>query len=77
MHREADIENAVQLLRAEYAELPGLSLTPVQVERLLDIDRRTAEAVLGALVDARFLRRRPDGRYVRMPAHHSAKHRAN
>ena len=46
----------VQLVRAEYVEIPGLSLTMRQVQRLWGLDLVTTEAVLAALVDVKFLR---------------------
>jgi hypothetical protein len=52
-------------IRGEYLELPGLSLTPQQVQRLYRLDSVTCEAVLAALVDVNFLVRNPQGRYVR------------
>jgi hypothetical protein len=67
------IEDALQLLRGEYCEFPGLSLTPVQVQRLVDLDDRTTEAVLNALVESRFLLQRPDGRYVRVQSEPDAR----
>ena len=58
------IEDAVQLLRAEYLEMPDLALTPSQVAALLDLDGVTTAAVLQALEEARFLERTPDGRFI-------------
>ncbi len=58
------IEDALQLLRAEYLDTPGLCLTPVEVEGLLDLDPPTAEVILQALEDSRFLERTPDGRFA-------------
>ena len=58
------IEDALQLLRAEYLDMPGLSLTPVEVEGLLDLDPPTAETILQALEASRFLERTPDGRFA-------------
>ncbi len=58
------IEDALQLLRAEYLDMPGLSLTPVDVEGLLDLDPPTAETILQALEGSRFLERTPDGRFA-------------
>ncbi len=58
------IEDAVQLLRVEYLEMPDLALTPSQVAALSDLDGVTAAAVLRALEDSRFLERTPDGRFV-------------
>ena len=58
------IEDALQLLRAEYLDMPGLCLTPVEVEGLLDLDPPTAEVILQELEDSRFLERTPDGRFT-------------
>ena len=58
------IEDAVQLLRAEYLEMPDLALTAPQVAGLLDLDESTAVAVLQALEDSRFLERTPDGQFI-------------
>ena len=56
--------NALHLIRSEYLEMPGLRLTQVQVERLWGLDALAAEALLGALVDVRFLRQTRTGAYV-------------
>ena len=63
------IEDALQLLRAEYLKMPGLALTPQQVAALLDLDGVTAGAVLRALEDSRFLERTPDGRFIHPQRH--------
>lgn len=55
----------LQLIRAEYLEMPGLRLTQPQVQRLWGLDCVTSEALLAALVDARFLRRTHQDAYVR------------
>ncbi len=52
-------------IRAEYLQMPGLSLTVPQAQRLWGLDRATCEAALDVLVDARFLRRRSDRMFVR------------
>ena len=54
------IEDAVQLLRVEYLEIPDLALTPPRVAALLDLDEVTATAVLQGL-DSSFLERTPAG----------------
>jgi Holliday junction resolvase-like predicted endonuclease len=59
------ITDWVQLIRAEYLEIPGLSLTMRQVQRLWGLDLVTSEAVLAALVEVKFLRRTGQGGYVR------------
>jgi len=58
-------EHLVHCVRAEFLEMPGLQLTCEQAQRLWVIDRETCASVLNRLVDARFLVRRTDGRYVR------------
>jgi hypothetical protein len=59
------INDWLQLIRAEYLEIPGLRLTKAQVERLWGLDSITSEALLAALVDVTFLRRTVYGTYVR------------
>ena len=54
----------VHLIRAEYGEMPGLSLTLSQVERLWDLSPDTAETLLWELQRTQFLRT-PKGTYVR------------
>ena len=52
------------LVRSEYAEMPGLSLTERQMARLFGFDPPTLEAVATALIQAHVLRRTPEGSYV-------------
>jgi hypothetical protein len=52
-------------IRAEYLEMPGLSLTRAQAERLWGLDRAACEALLSALLESGFLRQTPRGGYVR------------
>lgn len=52
-------------LRGEYLEMPGLRLTVEQAQRLCGIERATCQAVLDALVDAKFLCVKPNGTYAR------------
>lgn len=42
-------------VRAEFLEMPGLTLTLAQAARLWALDTTVCSAVLAALVDARFL----------------------
>jgi hypothetical protein len=60
------VDDARELLRSEYLELPGLSLTSAQVARLLDLDPPTADDTVSGLVTCGFLTCRSDGRYVRV-----------
>jgi hypothetical protein len=72
------IHDVIDRLRTEYREIPGLRLTPKQVERLCGIERLMCQAVLDALVTSKFLCVKPDGRYARLtdgtaPRPHPAK----
>jgi hypothetical protein len=55
----------LQRIRAEYIEMPGLSLKPEQVERLCGIDRAMCHRALEILVASGFLSMRADGAYGR------------
>jgi DNA-binding IclR family transcriptional regulator len=57
--------NWLRLIRAEYEELPGMSLTKVQVQRLWGLDGSTCEAILDQLVKSGFLRQTRTREYVR------------
>ena len=54
-----------RLVRAEYLEVPGLSLTSDQAQRLWGMKRDACEQLLSALVESHFLRRTRDNRYLR------------
>lgn len=67
-----DTEASAQVMRdltrriqGEYAEMPGLSITLGQAQRLLAIDETTCTAVFRTLIKHGVLRRTTDGRYVR------------
>ena len=62
---DTTIADWLQLIRAEYREVPGLRLTKPQVQDLWALDPRVCDALLIALVDAGFLRRTSDDAYVR------------
>ena len=55
----------LQRIRAEYLEMPGLTLRPEQVQRLCGVDRSLCETALAMLVESGFLSVRPDGAYGR------------
>lgn len=61
----AGIQDVVRRIRGEFLEMPGLRLTQAQAQRLWRLDQTACEAVLGALVDARFLAKTRDGAFVR------------
>ena len=62
---DTTIADWLQLIRAEYAEVPGLHLTQPQAQDLWALDPWVCDALLNALVDAGFLRRTGDDVYVR------------
>jgi len=57
--------HVIQRIRAEFLEMPGLSLKPEQVQRLCGVDGALCESALEALVETGFLSRRADGAYGR------------
>ncbi len=65
---DATIVDWLQVVRAEYLEIPGLRLTKDQAQRFWGLDPLTCEALLAALVDVRFLRRTHQDAYVRADA---------
>lgn len=68
------IQEVVRRIRGEFLEMPGLRLTPEQAQRLWRLDETSCEAVLGALVDARFLAKTRDGAFVRDDGNSPADH---
>jgi hypothetical protein len=52
-------------IRAEFMEMPGLALTRRQFKRLWILDEPFCDAVLDALLESGFLRRRRDDTYCR------------
>jgi hypothetical protein len=60
------IDEVLQRIQGEYVEMPGLRLTAAQAQRLWGLDRDVCDALLGALVDAKFLAQTRDGAFVRM-----------
>ena len=58
-------QQAFTRIYAEYVEMPGMRLTPSQVQRLCGVDISICTFVLDDLVRAKFLCAAPDGRYVR------------
>jgi hypothetical protein len=52
-------------VRSEYLEMPGLSLTLPQAQRMWQIDRGDCEVLLGDLMESGFLSRTASGSFVR------------
>jgi hypothetical protein len=59
------LDDVLRRVQGEYTEMPGLRLTLAQAQRLWGLDRTACDALLGALVDAKFLSRTRDGAFVR------------
>lgn len=59
-------QQALERLRAEYLEMPGMRLRLEQVQRLCGFEQTTCRLVLDALVKANFLCLKSDGTYVRV-----------
>ena len=69
-HEETEVRDDVmrdlmRRVQAEYAEMPGLSVTLAQAQRLLAIDRPTCALIFRSLIKRGLLRRTSRGRYVR------------
>ena len=60
--------NAMARIRAEYLEMPGMSLTLEQVQRLCGIERSMCRMVLDSLVSMKFLYVNAAGAYARLTA---------
>ena len=58
-------DDDLRRVQGEFIEMPGLRLTSAQAQRLWGLDRAACDALLGALVDAKFLFRTRDGAFVR------------
>jgi DNA-binding IclR family transcriptional regulator len=58
----------LQRVEGEYREMPGLSLTVSQAERLWGLDRSTCALVLTTLIERRVLRQTTNGMYLRGPS---------
>ena len=54
---QTTVADWLQLIRAEYLEIPGLRLTGGSVQHLWNLDPVTCDALLAALLGARFLKR--------------------
>jgi hypothetical protein len=62
--RETD--EVLRRVQGEFLEMPGLRLTEAQARRLWGLDEVSCGALLGALVDAKFLFRTRDGAFMRI-----------
>lgn len=61
----------MERIRAEYLEMPGMSLKVEQVQRLCGVEHIVCAIVLDSLVATKFLHKKPDGAYTRLTAENS------
>ncbi len=59
------VADAVELLRMEYAEMPGLALTVWQAQKLCNVSSELSHGALRILLESGFLKRTAEGRYMR------------
>jgi len=59
-------EDVLRRVQGEFLEMPGLRLTEAQARRLWGLDAASCGALLGKLVDAKFLFRTRDGAFMRI-----------
>ena len=60
------MDDVLQRVQGEFLEMPGLRLTEPQARRLWGLDAASCGALLGALIDAKFLFRTRDGAFMRV-----------
>ena len=65
-------DEVLRRIWAEYAEMPGMSLTVHQGQRLWGLDRDTCAAALELLTAAGFLRKTTTGKYTRATEGHAS-----
>ena len=63
----ASRDSILRRICGEYLEMPGLRLTRAQAQRLWALDEQTCSLLLDTLTEDRFLYRRNDGTYARLP----------
>jgi hypothetical protein len=59
-------DEVLRRVQGEFLEMPGLRLTQAQARRLWGLDAASCDALLGALVEAKFLFRTRDGAFMRV-----------
>jgi hypothetical protein len=57
MADQTTVADWLQIIQAEYREIPGLQLTKPQVQRLWGLEPKLCDAVLNQLVASAFLRK--------------------
>ena len=59
-------DEVLNRVQGEFLEMPGLRLTGAQARRLWGLDASICEALLGVLVDAKFLFKTRDGAFMKV-----------
>ena len=59
-------DDMLRRVQGEFLEMPGMRLTEAQAQRLWGLDAVACRALLGVLVDAKFLCKTPDGAFMRI-----------
>jgi hypothetical protein len=59
-------DDVLRRVQGEFMEMPGLRLTEPQARRLWGLDEASCDALLRALVDAKFLFRTHKGAFMRV-----------
>jgi hypothetical protein len=62
--RQGEVTRWLELIQAEYREMPDLSLNKAQMQRLWGLDAFICDALVDALVAAGVLRRSVGGNYM-------------
>jgi hypothetical protein len=60
-----DVDGAERRVRAEFEEMPDLTLTIPQASRLFGLENDLCRSIVDQLIDASFLRRTPSGAVTR------------
>lgn len=66
--RFMQVDEAVELMKLEYAESPGLVLTVAEARQLWNLSEELCDRALRVLVNSSFLVRQPDGSFIRAEA---------
>jgi len=59
-------DEVLRRVQGEFLEMPGLRVTEAQARRLWGLDAASCDALLGALVEAKFLFKTRDGAFMRV-----------
>ena len=64
--RTGTTDEVLRRVQGEFLEMPGLRLTEPQARRLWGLDAASCRALLGALIDEKFLFKTRDGAFMRV-----------